>query len=115
MMNHVLQLVVFAIAMLVAAKVVPGIQVRSFGSAFIFALVFAVVDKLLYGLLVFFSFPLVLLSFGLFLLVINALLFMVADRLTPGVKVESFGAAFLGSLVTTVLASLFSWVLGLSH
>ena len=113
MMNHILQLVVFAVAMLVAARVVPGIQVRSFGSALMFSLVFAVVDKLLFGLLVFFSIPLIVLSFGLFLLVINAALFMLADRLTPGVKVEGFGSAFLGSLVTSILSSLFAWVIGL--
>lgn len=113
MTNHILQLLVFAVAMLVAAKVVPGIRVSSFGSAIIFSLVFAVVDKLLFGLLLFLSFPMVVLSFGLFVLVINALLFMLADRLTPGVKVESFGAALLGSLATSILASLFTWVLGI--
>ena len=102
MTDHILHLVIFAIAMLVAAKVVPGIHVRSFGSALIFAFMFAVVDKLLYGLLVFLSFPFVLLSLGLFLLVINALLFRIANRLSPGILSVAGGVTFNASTTFNV-------------
>jgi putative membrane protein len=110
---HILHLVVYAVAVLVAAKIVPGIRVPSFGSALLFAFVFAIVDKLLFWVLVFFTFPMVLLSFGLFVLVINGLLWKLADGLTPGVHVDGFGSAFLGALVTSVLSTAGLWALGI--
>jgi putative membrane protein len=101
-----LRILVSALSVLLAAKIVPGLRVRSFGSAVLFAIALAVLHKLLWGLLVFLSFPFVLVTFGLFLLVINAFLFWLADKVVGGVEARSFGAAFLGSVVT----SLFTWL-----
>jgi putative membrane protein len=103
MIHHIIHLAVFALAVLIAARVVPGIRVKSFGSAFIFAVVLAILNKLLFGVLVFLSLPFVLVSFGLFLLVINAFLFWLADKIVAGVELDGFGAAILGSLVTSVI------------
>ncbi len=101
--SHAIHVVVYALAVLVAARVVPGIRVRSFASALLFAFVFAVLDKLLFMVLLVLSLPFVVLTFGLFVLVINAFLFWLADRITDGVEVDGWGAAFLGALVTSVL------------
>ena len=103
MIQHIIHLCIFAVAVLLTAKVVPGIRVKSFGSAFFFAFVLAILDKLLYGVLVFLSFPLIALSLGLFLLVINAFLWILADKLTSGVEIDGWGAAILGSLLTSVI------------
>lgn len=111
MLNHLAHVLVFTLAVLVTAKIVPGIKVRSFGSALVFALVLGVLDKLLYGILVFLSIPFILLSFGLFLLVINAFLWRLADKLVGGVETRSFGAAFFGSVVTSVINCLFLYLL----
>ena len=83
--QHLVHLLIYAVAVLIAARVVPGIRVRSFGSALLFALVFAVLDKLLFTVLLVLSLPMVLLSFGLFVLVINAFLFWLADKVVAGV------------------------------
>jgi putative membrane protein len=102
-MHHLIHLLLFAGILLVTAKLVPGIRVRSFGAAVLFALVYAVLNKLLFGVLVFLTFPFVLITFGLFLIVINAFLLWLADKLVNGVEIESFGAAVLISFVTSVL------------
>jgi putative membrane protein len=107
---HFIHLLIFALAVLLTAKIVPGIKVKSFVSAFIFAFVLAILNKLLYGLLVFLSFPMILLSFGLFLLVINAALWLLADKLTNGVEIDGWGSAILGSIVTSVLNWLILYV-----
>jgi putative membrane protein len=103
MIHHLIQFAICAIAVLVAAKVVPGFRVRSFGSAFIFAIVLAVLNKLLFGLLVVLAFPMVLVTFGLFLIVINAFLYWLADKLVSGVEIDGFGSAILASLVTSLI------------
>jgi putative membrane protein len=103
MLHHLVHVFIFTLAVLLTAKIVPGIRVRSFGSAFFFALVLAILDKLLYGLLVVLAFPAILVTFGLFLLVINAFLWWLADKVVDGVELDGFGAAFFGALVTSVI------------
>jgi putative membrane protein len=103
MQQHLIHILIFTVAVLLAAKVVPGIRIKSFGSALFFALVVAVLDKLLFGLLVLLALPMVLLTFGLFLLVINAFLWWLADQVVDGVELDGFGAAFFGALVTSVI------------
>jgi len=105
MIHHLISALVTAIGVLVAARIVPGIRVRSFGSAFVFAIILAVLNVLLGKVLVLLALPFVLLTLGLFLLVINGFLFWLADKIVKGVEVDGFGSAILGSLVT----SLISW------
>lgn len=103
MIHHVIQILVSAVAVLVAAKVVPGIRVKSFGGAVIFAIVLAVLGKVLGGVLMVMSLPFILVTFGLgyliALVVINAFLFWLADQIVKGVEVDGFGSALFGSLV----------------
>lgn len=110
MFHLILRILITALAVLLAAKIVPGLRVRSYGSAVVFAVVLGIVAKLLHWLLVFLTFPLVLVSFGLFLLVINAFLFWLADRFVRGVEVRGFWAAFWGSLVTSLITALIYWL-----
>lgn len=103
MIHHVIHFVVFALAVLITAKVVPGIRVKSFGSAVLFAVVFAILNKLLLGVLVMLTLPFVLVTLGLFMLVLNGFLYWLADKLVGGIEVDGFGSAMLGALVTTVI------------
>ena len=103
MIHHLVHILVTALAVLLTAKVVPGVRARSFGGAFVFALVLAILNKLLFKLLVVLSLPFVLLTFGLFLIVINAFLFWLADKIVDGVEVDGPGAALLGSIVTSLV------------
>jgi putative membrane protein len=111
MIHHLVHILVTTLAVLVSAKVVPGVRARSFGGAFVFAIVLAILNKLLFKLLVLLSLPFVLVTLGLFLLVINAFLFWLADKLVEGVEVDGFGAAVLGSVVTSGITWLVFWIL----
>jgi putative membrane protein len=95
-----------SLSVMLAAKVIPGLHVRSFGGAFTFALVLGVLDALLFKALALISLPVVLLTFGLFLLVIRAFLFWLADKLVDGVQVDGAVPALLGSLLSGALAFL---------
>lgn len=113
MISFLIAGLVYGLSVLLAAKVVPGLRVRSFGSAVIFALVLGVLDTLLFKLLALMTLPLVILSLGLFLVVIRAGLFWLADQLVDGVEVDGFGAALLGSLMSGVINFGLRWVLHL--
>lgn len=103
MLHHLVHLAVFALSVLLAAKVVPGMHVKSFGGAFVFALVLALLNKLLFRILIVLSFPLVLVTLGLFILVLNLFLFWLADRLVSGVGFDGFGSLVSGALVTSII------------
>jgi putative membrane protein len=110
MLHMVLHGVVVTLAVLLAARVVPGIRVKSFGSAVVFAIVLGVLNLLLRTVLIGLTLPLVIVTLGLFLIVINAFVFWLADKLVKGVEVDGFGSAILGSIVVsvvTILAGMF--------
>jgi putative membrane protein len=88
-----------AAALLLVAHLYPGVSVQSFGSAMIAALVLGLFNAVLRPLLVVLTLPVTLLTLGLFLFVINALLFYWAASLLEGLSVRGFGAALIGSLI----------------
>ena len=91
-----------AAALLAVAHFYGGVQVQSFGSALIAALVIGLFNALLRPILVVLTLPVTLLTLGLFLFVINATLFWWAASLLDGFAVRDFSAALLGSLIYTV-------------
>jgi putative membrane protein len=92
-----------AVALWIVAQVVPGIEVRGFGDAMIATVVIAGVSVFLKPILTFLAFPFLVLTLGLFMLFINALLLKLASLFTPGFRVHGFLSAVVGSLVLTVL------------
>jgi putative membrane protein len=96
-------LVITAALLLVVAHLVPGIQVRGFGSALVAALVLGLVNGFVRPLMILLTLPLTILTFGLFLLVVNAFMLLLVGALVPGLRVQGFGPALLGSLLLTLL------------
>ncbi|HTQ54081.1 MAG TPA: phage holin family protein [Bryobacteraceae bacterium] len=92
-----------ALALWLVARIIPGIYVRDYGAALIATVVIAIVNTLLGWPLHFITFPLTILTLGLFWLVVNAFLLKLASMLVPGFEVRGFLAAFLGSIMLTVL------------
>ena len=88
-----------AAALLLVAHLYPGVVVESFGSAMIAALVLGLLNTLLRPILVLLTLPVTLLTLGLFLFVINALMFYFAAALLSGFHVTGFLAALIGSLI----------------
>lgn len=111
LLHHLIHMLVTAVAVLAAARLVPGIRVKSFGSALFFALVLGLLNVFVGKLLVLLALPFILITLGLFLIVINGFLFWLADKVVDGVEVDGFGSAILGSLVTSVVSWLIMFVL----
>jgi putative membrane protein len=101
-MKIVVRWLLLAAALLLVAQLYPGVQVRSFGSAMIAALVLGLFNTLLRPILVLLTLPVTLLTLGLFLFVINALMFYFAAAVLDGFHVSGFGAALIGSLLYSV-------------
>ena len=101
------RLIVLAAIIGIVAAIVPGIDVHG-GIVWLvwIALIFAIVNLILGPLLTFFSLPLIVLTLGLFLLVINAALLAITAGLSKHLDVDSFGAALLGGLLIAV----FGWL-----
>ena len=88
-----------AAALLLVAHLYPGVVVGSFGSALIAAVVLGLLNTLLRPILVLLTLPVTVLTLGLFLFVINALMFYFAASMLDGFHVAGFGAALIGSLI----------------
>ena len=95
----ILKWLLSATALLAVAYLYEGVEVRSFGAALTAAFVIGLLNMLLRPLLVLLTLPVTVLTLGLFLFVINALLFWWAASLLNGFYVSGFGAALLGSLI----------------
>ena len=95
-------LLVSAALLLLVAQLVSGIQVDDWGSAFLAALVLGLVNAFVRPLMIVLTLPLTIVTFGLFLLVINGLMLQLAGALVPGFRVHGFGSALLGSLLLTL-------------
>lgn len=103
--------VLSALCVLLVARLVPGFFVRGFGTALIAALVIGLVNATLGLLFKLISLPIIILTLGLFLLVINALMLMFASWLVPGFVVRGFFPAFWGALLLSILNVAVKWVI----
>ena len=92
-----------AAALLAVAYIYSGVQVTSFTAALIAAFVIGLLNTVVRPLLVVLTLPVTLVTVGLFLFVINALMFWAAASVMSGFNVTGFGAALLGSLIYSVM------------
>jgi|688.fasta_scaffold194221_3 putative membrane protein len=111
MTRYLIRWIVTALTVLAVPHLISGIYVDSLGTALALALVLALLNVLLKPLLVLVTLPFTLLSFGLFLFVINGIVFWISAQWVSGVRVESFGAAFLASLVVSIVSGMLSLTL----
>ena len=96
-------LILTAALLLLVSNLVSGVHVQGWGSALVGALVLGFVNTVVRPLMVLLTLPFTILTFGLFLLVINALMLWLVAALVPGIRVQGFGSALLGSLILTLL------------
>lgn len=102
--------ILFALAIIFVAWLVPGIEVENFQSAMLVTIIIALINIFIRPLIVFITLPINILTLGIFTLVINALLLMLAGYLAPGVDVEGFLSAFIGSVVLAFLGLIINMV-----
>ncbi len=98
-MKLIVRWMLLAAALLLVAHLYPGVTVASFGAALVAALVLGLMNTLVRPLLVLLTLPVTVLTLGLFLFVINALMFWSAAGVLGGFHVSGFGAALIGSVI----------------
>ena len=98
-MKLIVRWLLLSAALLLVAHLYTGVQVASFGAAMIAALVLGLLNTLVRPVLVLLTFPVTLITLGLFLFVINALMFYAAAYVLTGFNVTSFVAALIGSVI----------------
>jgi len=109
-MRLLLHWIVSALSLLLVAYVVPGIRVDGFGSALIAAAVIGIINATLGLFLKVISLPIIVITFGIFWFVINALVLELASGLLRGFHVANFGAAFVGAIVLSLVSWLLHWL-----
>lgn len=106
-MNFIIRLIVTAAVAFVLSKYfLSGIQIASFGTAVIFALVLALLNLFVKPILSIFGLPLTIITFGLFSFVINALIILLAAYFVDGMNVDGFWWALIFSIALSVVTSL---------
>ncbi len=102
-MKFIARLLLVTLTILVVANYVPGIEVDGFYAALIASLVLALLNVLVKPILTILTFPITVITLGLFTFVINALIFWWAAMLLDGFEVVNFTAALVGSLIVSVV------------
>ena len=95
-----------ALSLIIVAHVVPGFHVQSFGTALIASIVIGLINSTLGLLLKILTLPLTIVTFGIFLFVINALILRMASGLVSGFYVDSFFPAFIGAIVLALVSTI---------
>ena len=104
-MNTLLKILLTALAVIVLANILPGVSVNGYLSAIIVALVISLLNMFVRPLLIFFKLPATIVTFGLFLFVINAIIILLANKLVDGFTVNGFWTALFFSILLSIFRS----------
>jgi putative membrane protein len=111
-MKLVIRILVTAGLVLLIANFMPGVYVAGFTTSIIVALVLGLLNIFIKPIMVLLTLPFTIITFGLFLLVINALIIMLCTQIVGGFSVASFWTAFLFSVILSISQSIMSGILG---
>ena len=105
-MRWIINLLITAVVVYVLSKLLePHVVINSFTTAVIFALVLAVLNAIVKPLLIILTLPLTIITLGLFLLVINVLIILLADKFVSGINIDGFLWAFIFGLLLSILST----------
>lgn len=104
-MNILINWLIYSLAILVSAYVLPGVTVSAFSTALFAALILGILNALLKPLLVLLTLPINILTLGLFTFVINSIIVLIADKLVTGFEVAGFWWALLFSIILSVISA----------
>lgn len=103
-MQILISILLSTIAVFVAANILPGVHVNSFGTALVVAIVMGILNAFIFPLLLLITLPINILTLGLFTLVIMGLLVLLASAIVPGFQVDNFWWAMVFGLVLAVIS-----------
>lgn len=111
----IIRVLIMGLAVFLAVTIVPGIESDSLGAGLAAVLVLTLLNSLIRPLLYLLALPLILVTLGLFMVVINALLLQLTATLVKGFTVAGFGASFWGALVISLVSSILNMLLVVEH
>ena len=109
-MATIFNIIILSVAVFIVANVLPGIRIKNFMTAIIVAVVYSIINFLFGWLLVFISLPFLIITFGLFKLMINALLLWATDKMIEDFEIKNFLTTIIAALCITLVDSLLKWV-----
>lgn len=107
-MRTIANLIISALSLMLVSKLVTGVTITGFWGAVLSVVVMAILNTLIKPFLFLLTLPVTIVTFGLFTFILNAIMFLLASQFVQGFHVEGFGAAFVGSIVFSILTTLFS-------
>ena len=110
-MTLLMSILAFSLSVLIVAYLMPSVHIRGFGSAVGVAVVYGLLKFFLYKILVFLSLPFVIVTLGLFLVVINAGLLWTTDKLIDGFRIDGLFSTLIASVFISILDVVFRWIL----
>ncbi|NEM98979.1 phage holin family protein [Pontibacter burrus] len=109
-MGFIIKLLLTGLAAVLASYILPGVHIDSFLTALILALVLALLNTFVKPILVILTIPVTIVTLGLFLLVINALIILLADYLIAGFDVSGFITALLFGIVMAIISAILDFI-----
>ena len=101
-MNLIIRWILFAVLMMVIANVIPGISILNFSTAMIVVVVISLINIFIKPIISFISMPINIMTFGIFSLIINTLLLLLAAKISPGFTIDNFLHGFEGALILAI-------------
>ena len=111
-MNLLIKIIITAALVLLISNFMPGVHVASFTTALFVAIVLGLLNIFIKPILVIFTLPVTILTLGLFLLVINALIIILCTNIVGGFSVDTFWTALFFSIILSLLQSIMNGILG---
>lgn len=109
-MSLIWNLLLLSLAVFAVSRFLPGIRCKSIGTAVTVAVVYSIINFFIGWLLVFISLPALVLTLGLFVFIINALLLYITDKLIEDYEIESFGTTIIAAFFITIIHYLLKWI-----
>ncbi len=110
-MELLMKWMAFSLSVVIVARLMNSVHVRSLGTAVVVAAVYGILKVLVYWLLVILSLPLIIVTLGLFLFVLNAFLLWITDKLIDGFRIDGLGSTLIASILISICDLLLRWVL----
>src|SRR6476469_5808343 len=111
-MRLLVRWLISAVSIMIVAYLVPGFVVHGIVAALIAAVIIGLVNATLGSVVKILTLPLTFLTLGLFLIVVNAIMLKVAAALSPGFEVQTWGAAFIGAILLSLVSTFLHWLIG---
>lgn len=109
--SMIINMLILSVAIFLVAQFLPGIRVKNFYTAIIVALVYSIINFFTGWLLVFLTLPLMIITFGLFKLIINAFMLWLTDKFMEDFEISDLLTTFIAAVLITVVDSAVKWIL----